>query len=122
MDSRFNVRTFLDPHDDEGHLIARRVSEKRVAELAARSAESVGDDFFPIEVTPALEPRFGLTRSRVPARRPWILKDAHRPAFRGAYATHELALRAMDNRVRGERGMPARLVLELDEIKAAMSA
>lgn len=54
-----------------------------------------------------MESRFKISRSKVPARRPWILTDRERPAFRGAYSSHELALHAVDNRVRVERGLPA---------------
>lgn len=54
-----------------------------------------------------MDSRFKITRSKVPARRPWILKDSTRPEFRGAYSSHGLALHAADNRVRLELGLPA---------------
>lgn len=59
--------------------------------------------------------RFKVTRSKVPARRPWILKDAARPAFRGAYSSHALALAAMDAKLSIESGIPTRR-----EIREAM--
>ena len=120
--TRYNVRTFLDPRDDEGHLIARRVSEKRVAALSAASEASTGDDFFLIEVTEAPVSRFAIKRHPIdePVRAPWALKDRARPAFISSHSTHERALRAADNIVRRERGMPDRLDISVDEIRAAM--
>ncbi len=116
---RFNVRTFLDPRDDEGHLIARRVSEKKVAELAAASAASKGDDYWPIEVRECPSARFRIKRHAldVVSSRPWVLKDAARPAFLGQYETHALAIQAIDRKVADERGVPT-----LREIREAMHA
>lgn len=121
---RFNVRTFLDPRDDEGHLIAKRVSEKKVAELTAASAASIGDDFFPVEVTEAPTPRFHVKRHPIDSGMlsPWVLKDRSQPARVVGYATHELALRAADNIVRRELGRPERIDVTTAEIREAMSA
>lgn len=66
--------------------------------------------------------RFRIKIATWPTRSPIILADSERPAFRGQYRTLEAACRAMDNRVRLERGMLQRLSITTDEIREAMSA
>lgn len=51
---------------------------------------------------------------------PWKLRDAERPVFLGSYPSLERALRAADDRVRLERGMPPRLDVTPVEVRAAM--
>ena len=53
-------------------------------------------------------------------RAPWALKDRQRPAFVRSFSTHAKAILAADNIVRRERGMPDRLDISVDEIRAAM--
>lgn len=68
--------------------------------------------------------RFRVKRHKfgVVTRSPWIVKDRERPAFVGQYATHALAMRAIDNTVRRERGMPDRLNVSAAEIREAMAS
>lgn len=49
---------------------------------------------------------------------PWVLRDRSRPAYLGHYATHALALAAVDRKLAGERGY----VPSVAEIREAMSA
>lgn len=66
--------------------------------------------------------RFKIKRHAIDAsvRAPWALKDRARPAFVRSYSTHAKAILAADNIVRRERGMPDRLDISVDEIRAAM--
>lgn len=69
-------------------------------------------------------PRFRIKRSKPfdpTESRPWKLADASRPAYIGNYATHAAALRAIDDKVRDERGLP-RVPVSRREIRQAMSA
>lgn len=51
-------------------------------------------------------------------RSPWVLRDRSRPAYLGHFATHTLALAAVDRKLAEERGyVPTRA-----EIREAMSA
>lgn len=113
-DPRFNIA--LGPR-----IVARRVSRKAAAAIVASMeiADEPG-----VRVLEAVTPRFRVKRHKgddAPAK-PWAVKDAARPAFIGSYATHELAMRAIDNVVRGEREMPPRLDVTVDEIREAMSS
>ena len=51
-------------------------------------------------------------------RSPWVLRDRSRPAYLGHFATHALALAAVDRKVAQERGY----VPSVAEIREAMSA
>lgn len=74
------------------------------------------------------EPRFLIRKTRgdfpetatVPY--PWRLTDRARRGYLGQYATFEKAIRGVDAIVRREAGMPPRLDLPVDEIRAAMRA
>jgi hypothetical protein len=61
--------------------------------------------------------RFRVKRHRidVSTSSPWVVKDRQRPAFVGQYATHALAIAAVDRRLSEERGIPTRR-----EIREAM--
>lgn len=118
---RFNVRTFLDPRDDEGRVIAKRVGIDKVRELEAASGASIGDDFWPVEVTEAEPARFRVKRLLV-GPYPWIVGDRERPYWIGQAATFEDAMRKIDDRVRRERGMPPRIPVTRAEVRAAMAA
>lgn len=63
-------------------------------------------------------------RIRVSKRAPWrwYLKDTARPSFLGTYPSHEAALRGMDNIIRRERNMPARIAITHTEILDVMVA
>jgi len=51
-------------------------------------------------------------------RSPWVLRDRSRPAYLGHFATHALALAAVERKLAEERGyVPTRA-----EIREAMSA
>ena len=51
-------------------------------------------------------------------RSPWVLRDRSRPAYLGHFATHALALAAVERKLADERGyVPSRR-----EIREAMSA
>lgn len=65
--------------------------------------------------------RFRITREKEYPRRPWRLRDRTRPAFVGRYARLDLALLAMDNKLRAEREMPARLPITAAEIRERMT-
>lgn len=55
--------------------------------------------------------RFRIKRQRpynAADARPWKMKDASRPAFLGQYATHALALAAVDRKLSEETGIPTR--------------
>lgn len=112
--SRFNVKL-------GDRVIAKRVSRKTAAAIV-ESAELADQPGITSHVAP--EPRFRVKRHKIDSMssRPWAVKDAARPAFVGQYATHELAMMAIDNVVRGERGMPARLPITRAEIREAMRA
>lgn len=60
-------------------------------------------------VTPRPRPRFKIKVATWPTANPIVLVDAARPAYRGAYPTLARACLAMDNIVRRERHMPARI-------------
>ena len=68
--------------------------------------------------------RFRVKRHKldVVTRSPWVVRDRERPAFVGQYATLALAIRAIDNTVRRERGMPDRLDISVAEIREAMAS
>lgn len=112
--TRFNVYV-------GARVVAKRVSRKTAAEICRRldAADQPG-----VDAREAVSPRFRVKRHPVGvvADRPWIVKDAARPAFLGHYATHSRALMAIDNIVRADRGMPPRLDVNVDEIREAMSA
>lgn len=65
--------------------------------------------------------RFVVKRNAL-ARHPWTLRDRSRPAYLGHFSTHELAMRAIDNRIRDERGMPHRLPITRAEAREALEA
>ena len=50
-------------------------------------------------------------------RLPWVMRDRQRPAFLGHYATHALAIAAVDAKLSSETGIPTRR-----SIREAMSA
>jgi hypothetical protein len=50
-------------------------------------------------------------------RSPWVMRDRQRPAFLGHYATHALAIAAVDAKLSEETGIPTRRA-----IREAMSA
>lgn len=50
------------------------------------------------------------------ARSPWVLRDRSRPAYLGHYATHALAIAAVDRKLADERGY----VPSVAEIREAM--
>lgn len=78
-------------------------SRHRAAEFAQRQrAQGFGVKWIP-------KNRFRIKMAKWPTNRPIILKDAHRLGFRGQYRSLEDACRAMDNRIRLERGMPERI-------------
>ena len=54
-------------------------------------------------------------------RSPWVMRDASRPAFLGQYATHALALAAVNAKLRTEAGRPI-VDISAAEIREAMSA
>ncbi len=54
-------------------------------------------------------------------RNPVVLKDYSAPAYLRTFRTLRAAMLHVDNRVRAERGMPPRLDLTRDEIRAAMT-
>lgn len=54
-------------------------------------------------------PRFRIKVATWPTDNPIVLADSARPAFRGQYRTLEAACAAMDNTIRRERNMPARI-------------
>lgn len=66
--------------------------------------------------------RFRIKLAKWPTANPYVLADASRPAFRGQYPSLAAACRAMDNTVRRERDMPARIDLPILEVRAAMQA
>lgn len=51
------------------------------------------------------------------ARSPWVLRDRSRPAYLGHFATHALALAAVDRKLAVERGYVPSVV----EIREAMT-
>lgn len=51
-------------------------------------------------------------------RSPWVLRDRSRPAYLGHFATHSLALAAVERKLTDERGY----VPSVAEIREAMSA
>ncbi|KAB5323507.1 hypothetical protein ACFDTO_31225 [Microbacteriaceae bacterium 4G12] len=51
-------------------------------------------------------------------RSPWVLRDRSRPAYLGHFATHDLALAAVDRKLAEERGY----VPSVAEIREAMTA
>ena len=51
-------------------------------------------------------------------RSPWVLRDRSRPAYLGHFATHALALAAVERKLAVERGY----VPSVAEIREAMSA
>lgn len=53
-------------------------------------------------------------------RAPWVMRDASRPAFLGHYATHALALAAVNAKLRAERGAPI-VDISVAEIREAMT-
>lgn len=66
--------------------------------------------------------RFKIKVARWETKRPIVLFDADRPAFRGQYPTLRAACLAMDNRVRIERGMPERADITRADVVEAMNA
>ena len=54
-------------------------------------------------------------------RSPWVMRDASRPAFLGQYATHALALAAVNAKLRDEHGAPI-VDISVAEVRKAMSA
>lgn len=117
---RFNVRTFLHPRDEEGHLIAKRVGIDKVRELEAASRASTGDDFWPVEVTEAEPARFRVKRLDGTIH-PWAIRDRTAPHWLGHAATFEAAMRKIDDRVRLEHGMPPRLPITRTEVRERMA-
>lgn len=72
-----------------------------------------------------MKPRFTIRRKSVeyPNPSPWAVKDAERPAFVGQYARLDLAVKAIDAKLREEKGAPAPLFTDpsdTDEILAEM--
>lgn len=53
-------------------------------------------------------------------RAPWVMRDASRPAFLGQYATHALAVAAVNAKLRGEHGAPI-VDISVAEIREAMT-
>lgn len=64
--------------------------------------------------------RFVIKRHKVTTstKSPWVLRDRSRPAYLGHFATHALALAAVDRKLAEERGY----VPSVEEIRGAMSA
>lgn len=52
----------------------------------------------------------------VPTGRPWAMRDRSRPSWLGQYPTHADAIRAIDEKLSAETGVPTRR-----EIRAAMT-
>ena len=64
--------------------------------------------------------RFVIKRHKVTTstKNPWVLRDRSRPAYLGHFARHDLAIAAVNAKLRDERGyVPSR-----DEIREAMHA
>jgi len=112
--ARFNVYRPVKYRADD--RIGFRLSAGGMAALVASLPS-----FPPARVVDAEPARFKIKKDTA-YRRPWILTDRRRPAFRGGYASLELALRSMDNRVRDELGAPSRLPITSAEILERMSA
>ena len=53
-------------------------------------------------------------------RSPWVMRDAARPAFLGQYATHALALAAVDRKLAQEAGRPI-VDISVAEVREAMT-
>ena len=66
--------------------------------------------------------RFRIKIASWPTTSPIVLADRKRPAFRGQYRTIEAAMRAADNIVRREHGMPERLPITLAEVRERMAS
>lgn len=114
MEPRFNISL-------GARVVAKRVSRKTAAAIVASMEVS---DEPGVRVNEAVTPRFRVKRHKgddVPAK-PWAVKDAARPAFIGQYASHELAMTAIDNVVRAEMKMLPRPSFTVAEIREAMSA
>ena len=64
--------------------------------------------------------RFVIKRHKVATstKNPWVLRDRSRPAYLGHFATHALALAAVNAKLRDERGFS----LTRREVREAMSA
>lgn len=101
--------TMVDAH---GAVIAYRV-KRRPSRLRALAA--LAEDGYPMFDPPlqtvehTTPPRFRIKVATWPTDRPVVLYDTHRRGFRGQYRNLEDACRAMDNRIRLERGMPERI-------------
>lgn len=113
---RFDVWIVTDPVPEGDVYLARRVSAAG-ARLAVERATLDGHALA-IMTRGALRPRFTIEKKNAE----WALRDRTRPAFRGAYRTHELAVFAIDDVVRRERGAPPRIRITRAEIREAMSA
>ena len=63
--------------------------------------------------------RFVIKRHKVTTstKNPWVLRDRSRPAYLGHFATHALALAAVDRKLAEERGY----VPSVAEIREAMT-
>jgi hypothetical protein len=83
----------------------------RVSREAGRAiTETLAVERQPFALTEHKEPpRFRIKVATWPTDNPIVLADSVRPAFRGQYRTLEAACAAMDNTIRRERNMPARI-------------
>lgn len=61
-----------------------------------------------------------LCHGRGEVRAPWVMRDASRPAFLGQYATHALAVAAVNAKLRAEHGAPI-VDISVAEIREAMT-
>lgn len=97
---RFTIE-ILDP-------ITLRTTSRPAYRIGTEAADAFAESW--VEGTPArftryeAPPRFRIKIDPFPSRRPFILADASRPAYRGRFLTLALALAEMDDKVREERG------------------
>lgn len=86
-------------YDANGDRVLYRVSHREL------SRELWGGDTRIDHTTEnARPPRFRVKIDRHRSRFPFVLYDASRPVYRGRFETFALAMRAIDNKVREERG------------------